>query len=148
MSESDEPTTKTGQEWDRRKSRGGLCSGKSGSHIWGTSLLLLQVNCRSICNKILEFWNFVHTYKPDVICTESRLNVENVRDAYIYFRRDRYSRGGGIFICVKNYIDCRELWTDGDFEMVAVEIKGRKPKIYIGSSRDTQNFKGGHASYR
>ena len=29
-------------------------------------LVLLQVNCRSILNKILEFWNMVDTYKPDV----------------------------------------------------------------------------------
>ena len=36
---------------------------------------------------------------------------------------------GGVFICVKNYIDCRELWTDEDFEMVAVEVKGRNPKF-------------------
>jgi len=27
----------------------------------GKPLVLLQVNCRSICNKILEFWNFIHT---------------------------------------------------------------------------------------
>ena len=30
-----------------------------------------------------------------------------------------------MFICVKNYIDCRELWTDEDFETIAVEVKGR-----------------------
>ena len=28
-----------------------------------------------------------------------------------------------MFICVKNDIDCRELWTDEDFEMIAVEVK-------------------------
>ena len=25
--------------------------------------------------------------------------------------------------------DCTELWTDEDFEMVAVEVKGRNPKL-------------------
>jgi len=34
-----------------------------------------------------------------------------------------------MFICVKNYIDCRELWTDEDFEILAVEVKGRDPKF-------------------
>ena len=34
-----------------------------------------------------------------------------------------------MFICVKNYIYCRELWTDEDFEMIAVEVKGRNPKF-------------------
>ena len=29
----------------------------------------------------------------------------------------------------KNYIDCRVLWTDEIFEMIAVEVKGRNPKF-------------------
>jgi len=33
----------------------------------GKPLVLLQVNCRSICNKIFEFWNLIHTYNPDVV---------------------------------------------------------------------------------
>ena len=99
----------------------------------GSPLVIFQVNCRSICNKILEFWNLIDTYKPDVIIgTESWLseeinNAEIFREDFIVFRRDRYSRGGGVFICVKNYIDCRELWVDEDFEMIAIEIKGINP---------------------
>ena len=34
-----------------------------------------------------------------------------------------------MFICVKNYIDCRELWAGEDFEMLAIEVKGRDPKF-------------------
>ena len=68
-----------------------------------------------------------------VIGTESWLseeinNAEVFRDGYIVFRRDRFSRGGGVFICVKNYIDCRELWVDEDFEIIPIEIKGTNPK--------------------
>ena len=38
------------------------------------SLVLLQVNCRSIYNKALDFWNLVDTYNPDIIIgTESWL---------------------------------------------------------------------------
>ena len=72
-------------------------------------LVLLQVNCRSILSKTLEFWNLVDTYKLDVIIgTESWLreeikNAEVFRDDYTTFRRDRCTRGGGVFICVKNY---------------------------------------------
>ena len=33
-----------------------------------------------------------------------------------------------MFICVKNYIDCRELWVDDDFEIIAIEIRGMNPK--------------------
>jgi len=35
----------------------------------------------------------------------------------------------GVFICVKNYIDCRELWSDEDFEMTAIEVDGRDSKF-------------------
>ena len=100
-----------------------------------SSQVLLQVNCRSICNKILEFWNLIDTYNPDVVIgTESWLsgeinNTEVFRDDYITFRRDRCSRGGGVFVCVKNYIDCRVLWTDEVFEVIAVEVKGGNPKF-------------------
>ena len=95
---------------------------------------MLQVNCRSICNKIEEFWNLIDTYNPDVvISTESWLseeiiNAEVFREDYITLRRDRRSREGGGFICVKNYIGCIKLWTDEDFELLTVEVKGRKPK--------------------
>ena len=53
-------------------------------------LVLLQVNCRSICNKSLEFWNLIDTYNPDVVIgTESWLseelsNAEVFRDDYIF----------------------------------------------------------------
>ena len=98
-------------------------------------LVLLQANCRSILNKTLEFWNLVDTYNPDVIIgtgswlREEINNAEVFRDDYSTFRRDRCTRGGGVFICVKNYIDCRELWADQDFEMIAIEVKGRDPKF-------------------
>jgi hypothetical protein len=56
-------------------------------------------------------------------------NAEVFRDDYTTFRIDRSTGGGGVCICVKNYIDSRELWTDDDFEMIAVEVKGRDPKF-------------------
>jgi hypothetical protein len=49
--------------------------------------------------------------------------------SYITFRRDRCSRGGGVFICVNSYINCRELWSNEGFEMLAVEGKSRNPKF-------------------
>jgi hypothetical protein len=43
----------------------------------GKSLVLLQINCRSIYNKDLEFWKLVNTYIPDIIIgTESCLSEE------------------------------------------------------------------------
>ena len=38
----------------------------------GKSLVVLQVNCRSLYNKAIELWNLVDTYNPDVVIgTES-----------------------------------------------------------------------------
>ena len=33
----------------------------------GKSLVLLQVNCRSVYNKTSDFWNLIDTYNPDVV---------------------------------------------------------------------------------
>ena len=77
----------------------------------------------------------VDTYNPDVIIdTESWLreeinNAEVLSDDYTTFRRHRRTRGGGVFICVKKSIVCREVWADDDFEMIAIEVKGRDPKL-------------------
>ena len=106
-----------------------------GNKTEGKPLVLLQVNCRSICYKFLEFCNVIDTYNPDVVVeTQSWLseqinNDEVLKDDYVTFRRDRCTGVGGVFICVKNYIVCREVWTDEDFGMIAVEVKGRDPKF-------------------
>ena len=61
--------------------------------------------------------------------SEEMNNAEVFRGDYMTFRRDRCSRGGGVFICVKNNIVCRELWKDEEFEMIAVGIKSRNQKL-------------------
>jgi hypothetical protein len=100
----------------------------------GKSLILLRVNCRSIYNKALEFWNLIDTYNPDIIIgTESWLREEIgktkiFRADFTTFRRNRHAWRGGVFICVKNNIDCSELWVDDEFEIIAVEVKGSDPK--------------------
>jgi len=117
----------------------------------GKSLVLLQVNCRSIYNKVLEFWNVVDTYNPDIIIgtelwlREETGNTEIFRADYTTFRRDGHTRGGGVFICVKNNLTCSELWVDDDFEITAVEIKGSDSKdtwevtgIYRAPSEDVR----------
>jgi hypothetical protein len=56
-------------------------------------------------------------------------NAEVFREDYTTFRRERNYWGGGGFICIKNNIACMELWVDENFEMTAVEVKGRDPKF-------------------
>jgi len=34
-----------------------------------------------------------------------------------------------MFICVKNCITCADLWVDEIYEMIAVEVKVKDPKI-------------------
>jgi len=106
VTESDEPTTKSERRETEDKAEEERVAAIVGHISEGKPLVLLQVNSRSICNKMLEFWNLVDTYNPDVIIgTESWLNeeinnTEVFRDDYITFRRDRCSRGGGVSICV------------------------------------------------
>ena len=43
-----------------------------------------------------------------------------------------------MLICIKNYVDCRELWVDEDFEIITIEVKGGDPKFtweIVGISR-------------
>jgi hypothetical protein len=54
----------------------------------GKPLVILQVNCRSICNKVLEFWNLIDriiesNYPDVVIGTESWLN-EEINNAEVF----------------------------------------------------------------
>jgi len=50
----------------------------------GKPLVLLQVNCRSICNKVLEFWNLIDTYKPDVVIGTEPWLIEEISNAEIF----------------------------------------------------------------
>ena len=76
MAESDDPTTKPERRGTEDQAEEG-CAAATVRHISeGKPMVLLQVNCRSICNKILEFWNLINTYNPDVIGTESWLSEE------------------------------------------------------------------------
>jgi hypothetical protein len=106
----------------------------SAYNIEGKSLVVLQVSCKIVYNKELEYWKLVNTYNSDVVkgkeswLKEDISNAEVFRAAFTIFRKDRYVRGGGSFICVKNIIACTEVWVDDDFEMIAVEVKGKDPK--------------------
>jgi hypothetical protein len=67
-------------------------------------LALLQADCRSIYNKALNDLNLISTYNLDVVqCTESWVseeisNAEVFRVDYTTFRRDRHTRGEGLFV--------------------------------------------------
>jgi len=74
---------------------------------------VLQVNCRSVYNKTLEFWNLVDTYNSDVVKgTESWLkgninNAEVFRADFTTFRRDRSAHDGGVLSVLKMSLPLR-----------------------------------------
>jgi hypothetical protein len=65
-------------------------------------MVLQQVNCRSIYNKALDFWNLTDTYNPDVVrgmeswLSEEISNMDVFRADYTTFRRDRHIHSGAI----------------------------------------------------
>jgi len=59
MAESDEPTTKPERRETEDKAEEESVAATVGYISGSKQLVLLQVNCRSICNKVLEFWNLI-----------------------------------------------------------------------------------------
>lgn len=98
------------------------------------NLRFMEVNCRSVLPKQLEFSSLVECYQPDIfIGVESFLDKdildsEVFGEGYQVFRRDRNRHGGGLFIGVKTGIRSRVEWIEEDVEMMCVEIK-EKTKI-------------------
>ena len=77
MPESDETTTEPKRKETENEAEEECVAVAEGHRTEGKPLVLLQVNCRSICNKILEFWNLIDTYNPDVVIgTQSWLSEE------------------------------------------------------------------------
>jgi hypothetical protein len=66
MPESDEPTAEPERRETDDEAEDECVAVARGHRTESKPLVLLQVNCRSICNKILEFWNLIDTYNPDV----------------------------------------------------------------------------------
>jgi hypothetical protein len=50
------------------------------------------------------------------------------RADFTTFKRDQCAHGGGVLICIKNYIASAEVWVDKDFGMNAAEVQGMDPK--------------------
>jgi hypothetical protein len=61
------------------------------------------------------------------------------RADFTTFRTDQRAHGEGVFICVKNYTPCAEVWVDDDFEMDAVEYKAWNQNI-CGKSQAFTEF--------
>ena len=135
LCEEDEPVTsilmsREAEVVSRVKSVAEASAGKIESKL----LVVLQVNCRSVCNKAIELWNLVDTDNPNVVTGMESWLKENIssdevfRAEFTTFSKDRSAHGGGVFIYVYNFITSTKSWVDDDFEMITVEVKGMDPK--------------------
>jgi hypothetical protein len=75
--------------------------------IQGKPLILLQVNCRTILNKILEFWNLVDTCNPYVINAQShglgrKLTILKYLGITAQPSGNTSLLGGGMFVVLKS----------------------------------------------
>ena len=106
------------------------------------NLKILNVNCRSICNKAVELENLIQSVDVDIIIgTESWLN-SSIKSSEIFpsnmniFRKDREgSKGGGVFIAVSDkYIVSHQpqLETECELLWIKLETTGNK-STYIGA---------------
>jgi len=60
MAESDKVTTNLAKRETENETKEECVVATVAHMIEGKLLVLLQVNCRSIYNKVLDFWNFTH----------------------------------------------------------------------------------------
>ena len=102
-------------------------------------LRLLQVNCRSVYNKIKDLNTLIESCKADIVIgTESWLNdeiasTEIFSEEFEVYRRDRASKGGGVFICVTKRFSSSLIKKDNEFEIICVEVEDKvsRRKIQI-----------------
>ncbi|KAG8236802.1 hypothetical protein J437_LFUL014068 [Ladona fulva] len=97
-------------------------------------LKFLQVNCRSLVKKVVEFQSLIELHEPDVIiCTETWLRKE-ISDSEIFtcnyhtFRRDRFTKGGGVCICVNKELQSSVKRVDQEHEILSVDIRDTRGK--------------------
>lgn len=70
------------------------------------TLKVIYLNATSICNKLTELTELLHSDKPDIICITETWLREDTKPAifnnYTIFRQDRSDRiGGGVLIAIK-----------------------------------------------
>ena len=117
----------------------------------GYSQLLLNINFQSVVNKVQEFHCLLDTENPDmVIGTESWLlpdiaSSEVFPEGYQSFRADRKSkasRGGGVFILVRNNFlrsEQPQFRTKCEIIWVKLEITGNRPLLIGAYYRPREN---------
>ena len=107
-----------------------------------THLKVLNINCQSVWAKRLELAHLIESTNPDIIIgTESWLNSDISNnsvfptDKYNVIRRDRGSRGGGVFILTENSLNAtheEDLETECEITWCKIHLQ-RQKQIYVGA---------------
>ena len=107
-------------------------------------ITVLNINCRSIKNKVPELHQMINQVKPDVICCSETWLKPDIHTAEIFpdslgyavYRDDRtHSQGGGVLIAVTRSLLSQEqpdLKTDCNVCWAKLSIPGSR-NIYVGS---------------
>ena len=100
-----------------------------------TSIQLYFYNCRSVVNKLNLFQSFISTSDFSVFviteswCSPYIFDAEIIPPNFLIFRKDRPSRGGGVFIAVQKSIPSKLIPSPDSLEVVAVEIQLPNPIV-------------------
>ena len=107
-----------------------------------TQLRIINVNCQSVLAKRFEFNHMIESVNPDIVIgTESWLHSNITNNSvfptshYTVYRKDRESRGGGVFILVRDTLQStreEELETECEILWCKINIKNRKT-LHIGA---------------
>ena len=95
----------------------------------------LNLNTRSVANKLSKFQGFVYSSDFSIVCiTETWLNSdifdnEILPSGYSIYRKDRDSRGGGVLLAIKDGISSSQLPSPSDIETVTVLISSQNSII-------------------
>lgn len=102
-------------------------------------MCLININARSVCNKISDIEHVLELYEPDFLVltetwlSEAILDFEVVPPAYRMIRKDRPTRGGGVAIVVKNTVEFSRLPNVEGTESVWIEVTSYIPPITLGA---------------
>lgn len=100
---------------------------------------MLNVNARSLYSKLADFEALLLEHDPDAVVvtetwlSESILDSEVLPPGYRMVRRDRGSRGGGVALVLKEYLNISVLEGETHTESCWVKIESFSPPLVIGA---------------
>lgn len=104
------------------------------------SLVIYQLNCNSIINKLSEFKLYLYSNKPDIFCVCETMLKNNREPKFIGYNtvwKHRVGDGGGLGILIREDVLYQEVvcedYRDGGLEIQIVEVHCKIGKIRIGN---------------